>query len=428
MPAIGVDTISGITSLDNTGHACIQTGGCCVLHGTFFCSYGMEYKKSVDSIWCQYPNPLTCGSLGVGVTCYNVTIPNLDTNTSYQYHAIACTVSVAISGTTLSIHTPISYPWITAPLQPGTVPLSGTCYNYTITGLSADTVYNYRSYMIVCGVEYYGNIYQIATTLSLTVPTISTGSAYLSTNPTTSIRVSGNTISNCGCPTTIIEYGIIYTQNPSRGNASTMCYENTPTCVCKKSLCDNACMNPYFVDNILYSIIGLSANTTTYYRAFAKNTFGNGYGNICCIQTAPQPPKQINLSCSACYQSPNLSYRVNCLTSTPAMVAGECYRACFYIDLCTFGQAAGSFSYVDIVCNGISQYCCCMVIPQPCQTASVSFPVKNTDTIMTYNCACVTNTSCPYSAKSVTCLTNVTSISGNFIQGTTCNCTCAYTG
>jgi hypothetical protein len=320
--------------------------------------------------------------------------------------------------------------WITAtPLLPGPVPLSGTCYNYTINGLSADTVYNYRSYMIVCGVEYFGNIYQIATTLPFAVPTVSSGAAYLSTNPTTSIRVSGNCITNKGCPATITEYGIIYTQNPSRSCASVMCYENTPTCVCKKSLCDDAVMNPYFLNNILYSIVGLSANTITYYRAFAKNNTGSGYGNICCIQTSSQPPKEINLCClGGTGDGTAYSNKCHCLYSTPAMVAGECYCACFFIDLCTYGQATGSFSNVNITCNGISKYCCCIVIPQHCQIVGFSFPVENTDTVIAHNYACVTNTSCPGSAKSVTCLVCATSISGSFVQGTTCNCTCTYTG
>jgi hypothetical protein len=321
--------------------------------------------------------------------------------------------------------------WITAPLLPGPVPLSGTCYNFTISGLSASTIYNYRSYMIVCGVEYYGNIYQIATTSLSACPTATTGQAYLSTNPSTSIRVSGNCITNKGLPAIISEYGIIYTQNPSRSGTSIMCYENTPTCVCKKSLCDDAAMNPYFADYISYAICPLSANTTTYYRAFAKNATGSGYGTIKCIQTDPTPPKQINLCRISCTGTDGVSHstsRQHAIYSTPAMSAGECYCLCLYIPL---GLAvslvgSGSFASVGVSCNG-PQLCFVCLLNASCSNPNLSFVVKAGDAVLITQFTCVNALGCG-GANACTCIGSVSSISGSFQRGTTCCKSCTWTG
>ena len=267
MPAIGLDTIPGIACFDNTGHACIETGGCHVLRGCCFCSYGMEYKKCTDIAWCQYPSPLTLGSLG---TCYNVTIPNLDANTCYQYHAIGCTTSNAYSGTTLSIYAPLYYPWVTAPLLPGPVPLPGTSYNFTINSLTANTIYEYRAYMVVCGVPYCGNIYTGATCATpVFAPTVTTSG--INTISCTTASGGGNVTSDGGAPP-VTARGTAWstTANPTIADCHTS--DGTGT------------------GSFVSSLSGLLPNTTYNVRAYATNCVNTSYGSNCSFITLSPPP------------------------------------------------------------------------------------------------------------------------------------------
>lgn len=410
MPAISVDTISGIACLDNIGCACIQTGGCNALHGTSFCSYGMEYKKCTDVTWCQYPNPLTCGSLGVGVTCYNVTIPNLDNNTCYQYHAIACSISNAVSGTTLSIQTPVYYPWVTAtPLQLGPVPIPGTCYNYVITGLTANTIYEYRSYMIICGVEYCGkNSYQVATCATpVFLPTVCTNPMDIIDETTAS---GGGCVSSDG-GTPVTARGVAWRTgfNPTTGNTYT---------------CDGGGTGCY-----TSSLSGLLPNTTYNVRAYAVNCVGISYGNTVSFTTLA--PKSINLYQSA-YNGGDDSYnscRHLCIYSIAAMSLGECYCLCLYLPMEMPISLIGSGSYasVCVTCNGTCQFCACLT-NSPCINSQTSLLVHYGDCVDIYNDAYTTALGCSGGVNSCTCIGNVTSVSGSFQIGSTCCKSCTHTG
>jgi hypothetical protein len=351
MPAIGLDTISGTTCLDGFGHASIQTGGCHVLRGCCFCSYGMEYKKCVDSTWCQYPNPLTLGSLG---TCYNVTIPNLDTNTCYQYHAIGCTVSNAYSGTTLSIQTPApAAPWISTPLVAG--PLVNNQYCMTIPGLSASTCYQYRSVFMIGGTCYYGNILDGTTQPApMSAPSVTTGIA------PGAACINGyltccHTVDNNG-GLTIQEYGILYTANPSYNSNCTLVCTNLPTNVVKASTCGSISVATPYSD----TTVGLPPNTTTYYRAFAVNAVGIGYGCIYSKITAPLPT--IDVFLEACTDVLDMviagAFSLMCCNGSQyaTVIIGSPYAEYTCRSCNLTGVPAGCY-YVDYSC--VQLWCCC---------------------------------------------------------------------
>lgn len=170
--------------------------------------------------------------------------------------------------------------WITTNMTEGT--LTSDYYNYTITGLSASTKYQYRAYFIIDGVEYYGNILTGATqAITLYNPTVTTGSVSGITT-TSSFSIHNNNIIDIG-GTPIFEYGILYTQQPITTDKTRLVYNNYPANIGKISIFSNISSVPYAY---FMKITGLTQNTLTYYRAFAKNAKGIGYGTICEHRTA----------------------------------------------------------------------------------------------------------------------------------------------
>lgn len=170
--------------------------------------------------------------------------------------------------------------WIkTDPLKAG--PLIKNWYNHDITGLTASTTYRYRSYFIVDGVEYRGiNTYTATTaTGSYQVPTVTTGIA--DTVYETSMNISDNEITGDGS-TSVTEYGILYTQSSVWGTDANLIYSNAPTNVSKVSTLSIPTI-PKTFDNTLTP---LSPSTLTYFRAFAKNAMGIGYGIVKTASTA----------------------------------------------------------------------------------------------------------------------------------------------
>ena len=168
---------------------------------------------------------------------------------------------------------------------------TGSSFNYPITGLTPSTRYEYRSYMVVDGIEYTGNTLTGNTSaIQLLVPEAKTGNANSIT--LISLSVSGNeVISNGGA--VIIEYGILYTQNGSFSNNSTLVYDNVGVSVKKTSSYGNVTL-PYD-----FGAVNLLSNTMTYYRAFLRNAIGVGYGYIESVKTLPAPTVDVYFSINA---------------------------------------------------------------------------------------------------------------------------------
>lgn len=119
--------------------------------------------------------------------------------------------------------------------------------------------------------------------------------------------------------------------------------------------------------------------------------------------------------------------RAHCNLYSVAMGAGECYCICLTTNMCTSGQATGSYAAHCIYCNGTCKYFCCIVNPTACATPSYSFCMRCGDYFNIYTCACACNTSCASSVGSCVCLSCVTPIVGSMMKGTTCTLTCIYT-
>lgn len=178
---------------------------------------------------------------------------------------------------------PTPCPWITSSLSAG--PLAGNTYSCSIsctpsTPISASTIYEYRAYAVINGVTYYGNILTGCTcAITTTSPIVNTGCAYCVYD--SGMRLSGNSVTDKG-GLPIAEYGVLYTQIASYGNSGCMVYDAYPSKMCKKCCsADIATGTCYFTGTVpQVSIIGLSDSTPTYYRAYAKNATGVGYGTI----------------------------------------------------------------------------------------------------------------------------------------------------
>jgi hypothetical protein len=168
------------------------------------------------------------------------------------------------------------------PINVGAIPADN--YNYTITGMSASTIYEYRAYMVVDGVPYYGNT---RSTITLPIPTappaLVTGVAYdINYN---SMGICNNYLTDKGnlC---VCEYGVLYTQSNSYVTEANMIYENAN--ICKQSICSDIAISVNYFTGAGNLLTGLSPNTQTFYRAFAKNSAGTGYGTIL-SQLTPLP-------------------------------------------------------------------------------------------------------------------------------------------
>lgn len=171
--------------------------------------------------------------------------------------------------------------WSGTTLKTG--PLSENKYSYSITGLTPNSFYRYRSFFIIDGVEYRGdNIYSgLTKRIIYQIPTILTGEA--KNVGDMSVDISGNTITNSGGfdPSLVFEHGLIYTQNPTLGNENELFYQTKKDIVISKH---NVCVNtiPFLFDLYIERLI---PNTNVFYRAYAKNTFGFGYGEIKTVKT-----------------------------------------------------------------------------------------------------------------------------------------------
>ena len=140
-----------------------------------------------------------------------------------------------------------------------------------VTRLIPNTNYNLRAYITVQGtsggaITIYGNEYRFKTPID--TPSLNSNSASSITSSTA--IVGGNILSNGGA--TVTERGICW-------NTITM-----PTVLNAFKIDSSG------KDNFSTTISGLKPFTIYYFRAYAKNSSGIGYGNLQTFQTAALPP------------------------------------------------------------------------------------------------------------------------------------------
>jgi len=227
----------------------------------------------------------------------------------------------------------MAIPWITTPLASGPIPANN--YNCTIGGLSGNSIYEYRAYMVVDGMPYYGNVLTIYTLASTNqTPLVTTGNAGVIALE--SMRITGNTVDDKGIPSIIDEYGVLYTQNSSFGTENNLRFACTG--VSKKSICNDIGIGVEYFSDTTHDLTPLLQNTTTYYRAFAKNGDGIGYGAICTEQTLASSQSLIYLS------GVELNMVDTCVCACakigvePPLTGGQSFRLCYSNYACSISD------------------------------------------------------------------------------------------
>lgn len=348
-PTLFVNTKVGTAGIGRIN----TTGGMNIQGSNILTEYGMLFRTGVTGTWSV---KTILGSLGVDN--FTTSLTGLSENKSYQYKAYIKSGIYGYTGNTLSITTlatpvvptvttkvgtqttnsitntggmninvfaSVQYramqyrkwngfaweAWVTTTLIAGALAVNN--YTTTITGLLPSSLYQYRAYIVVGGTPYTGNILEITTAaLPLSAPTVVTGLAYSAS--TTGIKVSGSSVTNKGNVATVSEYGILYTQNATYGTDANLRYQNLPPNVKKLSTCADIATGVTFAK----TISGLAANTTTYYRAFARNTVGCGYGTVKTKQTCSIPVNVCLL------HIPNGTYYSSgCVVISPALTSGQ---------------------------------------------------------------------------------------------------------
>ena len=90
-----------------------------------------------------------------------------------------------------------------------------------------------------------------------------------------------------GNPATILEYGILWTTSSALGTIGNLVYSDPlASGIHKDFTSGDTSTGITWTKNAT----GLPANTTTYYRAFARNSTGTDYGDVKTQQTEPPPP------------------------------------------------------------------------------------------------------------------------------------------
>jgi len=460
-PTLYVETVDGILGS-------LITGGKNIIGSNILTEYGIKYRKwhdvypygnipiglqnllegitEMDNIdgWGVWMKKSVSASLNVDN--FSMTLSDLENNTIYQYRAYVKSGIYEYSGNTLQITTlpapiissittrtgtagiysiddtggiditgyaNIDYygmqyrvygliPWSYSPAPPSNGHLHVNNFLRAITGLSPVTNYEYRAFMSINGTRYYGQIKQIATLAIPTyVPTVLTGKAF--NIGTTNFNISGNRITNNG-NTPITEYGLFYTQNSTYGTNLTLKNQNYPTHISKTSVIGSGGTIPFTYSSCTNH---LGINTTTYFRAFAENDKGFGYGIVCTQKTEP---KQYDVSlCRTGYMGDS-SDAHGCICLSPAHLSEpEWITLNFEIEQSVYGSpippGTPGISMVKVCCkpNGSSLYNPTPVLDAQtfkapsgfvCFTDSCSITIYSGDELCYNVCTSANNGSC----------------------------------
>ena len=165
--------------------------------------------------------------------------------------------------------------WINVNMENG-VPPNVDNYVSIINELDSKSVYEYRAYAVVDNTHIFGDIKVGITKTPLPkVPIVVTGEAInILTN---SITLPYNKVTDLGS-SNIVEYGVLYTQTVSQGNETKLVYDNN--LISKKGLMLSINLNEEFLLGNYGKINGLQPGRNVYFRSFAKNSEGIGYGEI----------------------------------------------------------------------------------------------------------------------------------------------------
>jgi len=238
--------------------------------------------------------------------------------------------------------------WILTPLKSGAPVNSG--YTWNITGLSATTDYAYRAYVIIDGIAYYGETCYGRTCIAPTYSPsgITTGIAQLIGE--NDFTVSANTVGyKDGLP--LQEYGVLFTQNSFWGTDANLKYENLIN-VGRRYVCADAALP------LTYNVVltGLTADMLTYYRAYAKNGSGVGYGTVCTQQTAAPP--FVSVTACICVASNWYNEQQGYICLDPPLTTGQWAQLSINYNQTNCGSSYADIARIRIYCkpDGVPYY------------------------------------------------------------------------
>lgn len=172
--------------------------------------------------------------------------------------------------------------WINSNIING-VPPDVDNYVAIINDLEANCVYEYRAYARVGDEIIYGDTRVGVTKPPIPkIPIVVTGTATDIT--TVGMKLATNIVTDIGS-SNIIEYGVLYTQSQTYGTNSKLIYENSGTFIKKRGVIANIDIDTEFLVGGYGVINDLQMGRVTYYRAYAKNNEGIGYGEIKNLRT-----------------------------------------------------------------------------------------------------------------------------------------------
>lgn len=197
--------------------------------------------------------------------------------------------------------------WLYFPVGLKTGPLMGSEYSIRISGLTEGTRYNYRAYIVVAGMPYYGNT-QIMTTTSTPkyLPTVETSTILDITQTTATGNGKVTSDGNAFVDARGIAWGL--TSNPTIAGSHNGNSSGTGT-----------------FSNLL---TGLIPNTPYIARAYATNSVGTAYGNRYAFTTSsPMLPPSILLTSNVGTVG---GTRVEMFTIGESIVAGDIFTLGVY--------------------------------------------------------------------------------------------------